>query len=153
MRLTDDELIARLGLKRDPRLPAILNLLRPRCKRLTDYAEQLKPFFEDPESYDPEGVKKFLSAPGTADHLRALRTVYEKAEWNEAAIEKDLRQLAEERGVKPAILIHGTRLALTGRMMSPGLFEMVVLVGREAVVRRVQNIASVLPPAPSAVEG
>ena len=145
LRLSDEELIARLRLGSDPRLPAILNLLRPRCKKLTDYPEQLRPFFEDPESYDPEGVKKFLSTPGTAEHLRALRTVYEQAEWNEAAIEKDLRQLADARTVKPAVLIHGTRLALTGRMMSPGLFEMVVLVGREAVVRRVENIASVLP--------
>jgi glutamyl-tRNA synthetase len=134
-----------IGLAGDPRASAILALLRPRCKKLTDFADQLRPFFEDPESYDPEGVKKFLSTPGTADHLRALQMVYERSEWNEAAIEKDLRQLADDRTVKPAVLIHGTRLALTGRMISPGLFEMVVLVGREAVVRRVAKIASVLP--------
>ncbi len=156
LRLTDQELIVRLQgsgigdqgpgtrLGDDARSSAILALLRPRCKRLTDYAEQLRPFFEDPESYDPVGVKKFLSTPGTAEHLHALRAVYEQAEWNEAAIERDLRQLADARTVKPAVLIHGTRLALTGSMTSPGLFEMVVLVGREAVMRRVENIASVL---------
>jgi glutamyl-tRNA synthetase len=153
LRLTDEELIARLealglgpwALGPDPRSTSILSLLRPRCKKLTDFPEQLRPFFEDPQTYDPEGVKKFLSTPGTADHLRALRAVYEQADWNEVAIEKDLRQLADARTVKAAVLIHGTRLALTGRMMSPGLFEMVVLVGREAVVRRVEKIASVLP--------
>jgi glutamyl-tRNA synthetase len=153
LRLADGELIARLdglglgawGLRSDQRSAAIFALLRPRCKKLTEFPDQLRPFFEDPDSYDPEGVKKFLSTPGTADHLRALTKIYEQAEWNEAAIEKDLRQLADARTVKAAVLIHGTRLALTGRMMSPGLFEMVVLIGREAVVRRVARIASVLP--------
>jgi glutamyl/glutaminyl-tRNA synthetase len=41
-------------------------------------------------------------------------------------------------------LIHGTRLALTGRMVSPGLFEMMVLVGRENVLRRLDHLAATL---------
>jgi glutamyl-tRNA synthetase len=170
LRLTNEELIARLrvlelkslpaealakagGLGADARSAAILSLLRPRCKKLTEFPDQLRPFFEDPASYDGEGVKKHLSAPGTADHLRALMKVYEQSEWNEAALEKALRDLADQRTVKAGMLIHGTRLALTGRMVSPGLFEMLVLVGRETALRRLEKIASVLPPAPSVVEG
>jgi glutamyl-tRNA synthetase len=147
LRLSDEELIKRLGatgLRADTRSAAILSLLRPRCKKLTDFAEQIRPFFEDPSGYDPEGVKKHLSTPGTADHLRELRKVYEQSEWNEAALEKDLRQLAESRTVKAAALIHGTRLALTGRMVSPGLFEMMVLIGRESVLRRLDRLANSL---------
>ena len=53
---------------------------------------------------------------------------------DEVALEKRLRELAEARGVKAGALIHGTRLAMTGRMVSPGLFEMLVLLGRERVV-------------------
>jgi len=153
LRLADAELVARLkvlglgswDLGSDSRSSRILTLLRPRCKKLTEFQDQLRPFFEDPASYDPEGVKKHLSAPGTADHLRALMKVYEQSEWNEAALEKDLRQLADARTVKPALLIHGTRLALTGRMVSPGLFEMIMLVGRETVLRRLEKLASVIP--------
>ena len=147
LRLSDEELIKRLGatgLRADARSAAILSLLRPRCKKLTDFAEQVRPFFEDPSGYDPEGVKKHLSTPGTADRLRELRKVYEQSEWNEAALEKDLRQLAESRTVKAAVLIHGTRLALTGRMVSPGLFEMMVLIGRESVLRRLDRLANSL---------
>jgi len=147
LRLSDEELIKRLGatgLRADTRSAAILSLLRPRCKKLTDFAEQIRPFFEDPSGYDPEGVKKHLSTPGTADHLRELRKVYEQSEWNEAALEKDLRQLAESRTVKAAALIHGTRLALTGRMVSPGLFEMLVILGRETVLRRLDRLAQTL---------
>src|SRR5436190_12083283 len=56
LRLADGELIGRLGvlglgswvLGADPRSSAILTLLRPRCKKLTDFSDQLRPFFEDP---------------------------------------------------------------------------------------------------------
>jgi len=156
LRLADDELVARLEgsgigdqgsgirLGTDARSSAILTLLRPRCKKLTDFADQLRPFFEDPAAYDPDGVKKHLSTPGTADHIRALRKTFEQSEWNEAALEKDLRQLADSRTVKAAVLIHGTRLALTGRMVSPGLFEMMVLIGRDSVLRRLDRLANSL---------
>jgi glutamyl-tRNA synthetase len=150
LRLSDEELINRLeglglkGLGADARSTAILNLLRPRCKRLTDFREQLKPFFEDPETYDADGVKKHLSAGGTVDHLRALHAVYERAEWNAGALENDLRLLADARTLKPATLIHATRLAMTGRMVSPGLFEMLVLLGRDTVLRRLDRLAESL---------
>jgi len=154
LRLTDKELCARLqrsgsgdqgpGLRDDARSTAILALLRPRCKRLTDFADQLRPFFKDPDTYDPDAVKKHLSASGTADHLRALRKVFEQSEWIPAALERDLRHVADARTIKAAMLIHGTRLALTGRMVSPGLFEMLELVGRESALRRLDRLAATL---------
>jgi glutamyl-tRNA synthetase len=162
LRLTDEDLIARLrelarrslgeggglgawGLGADPRSSAILGLLRPRCKKLTDFAEQLRPFFEDPDSYDPEGVKKHLLMPGSREHILALKDAFATAEWDATILEKVLRELADARTIKAAMLIHGTRLALTGRMVSPGLFEMMVLIGREDTLRRLERIASVLP--------
>jgi glutamyl-tRNA synthetase len=153
LRLADEAIIARLsvlvpeswGLGPDPRSKQILALLRPRCKKLTDYPEQLRPFFADPDTYDAEGVKKHLSAPGSKAHLLALKDVFAQSEWNEASLEKDLRKLADDRTVKAGVLIHGTRIAMTGRMVSPGLFEMLVLLGRETVSRRLENVASVLP--------
>ena len=150
LKLSDEELIKRLeglglkGLEADARSTAILNLLRPRSKRLTDFHEQLKPFFEDPKTYDADGVKKHLSAAATVDHLRALRDVYERAEWTAESLEKDLRQLADSRTLKPATLIHSTRLAMTGRMVSPGLFEMLVVLGRDTVLRRLDRLAESL---------
>jgi len=138
LKLTDDELIAKLRLKGEPAwLSRVLALLRPRCKKVTDFADQIAPFFVDPTSYDADGVKKHLSAPGMAEHLQALRDAYAAvAPFDEAALEQTLRALAEARSMKAAALIHGTRLAMTGRMVSPGLFEMLVLLGRERVVAR-----------------
>jgi len=119
----------------------VLALLRPRCKKVTDFGDQIAPFFFDPTEYDADGVKKHLSAPGMTEHLQALRDAYAAvAPFDEAALEQTLRALAEARGIKAGALIHGTRLAMTGRMVSPGLFEMLVLLGRERVVARLDAL-------------
>jgi glutamyl-tRNA synthetase len=153
LRLADEELVARLnglgletwGLGPDVRSAAILALLRPRCKRFTDFPDQLRPFFDEPQTYDPDAVKKHLSAPGMAEHLKALRDAYATVSpFDEATLEQTLRALAEARGLKAGALIHGTRLAMTGRMVSPGLFEMLVLLGRDRVVARLDALTTKL---------
>jgi glutamyl-tRNA synthetase len=118
----------------------VLALLKPRAKKLTDYVEAVRPFLDAPDGYDQDAVKKHLSAAGTREHLRALRGAYEHAVFDEASLEQSLRQLAEQRGVKAGVLIHGTRIAMTGRMVSPGLFEMLALLGRERVLTRLDAL-------------
>jgi glutamyl-tRNA synthetase len=142
LRLSDQELISRLNLEGDPAwLSRVLALLRPRCKKLTEFPDQLRPFFVDPTEYDADGIKKHLSAPEARGHLQALRDAYAAApDWTEAALEQCLRELAEARGTKAGTLIHGTRLAMTGRMVSPGLFEMLVLLGRDRVIGRLDTL-------------
>ena len=150
LRLSDGELIARLiGLGLEAWglgdnlawTSSVLTLLRPRCKKLTEFAGQLAPFFVDPAGYDADGVKKHLSSPEAKGHLQALRDAYAVIpEWTEVALEKRLRELAEARAAKAATLIHGARLAMTGRMVSPGLFEMLTILGRETVLRRLDRL-------------
>ncbi len=142
LKLSDAELIARLKLAGDLAwLVKVLALLRPRCKRVTDFADHITPFFVDPTSYDADGVKKHLSAEGMPGHVQALRDAYASVSpFDEATLEQTLRALAEARGLKAAALIHGTRLAMTGRMVSPGLFDMLVLLGRARVVARLDSL-------------
>ena len=146
LKLSDAELIARLKLEGDPAwLANVLALLRPRCKKVTDFADHITPFFVDPTSYDADGVKKHLSAEGMPGHVQALRDAYASVSpFDEVTLEQTLRALAEARGLKAAALIHGTRLAMTGRMVSPGLFEMLVLLGRERVVDRLARLIAAL---------
>jgi glutamyl-tRNA synthetase len=155
LQLTDDELVARLG----SRLSAagywrealvagdrdwfgrVLALLKPRAKTLNEFVDQLAPFFVDPAAYDADGVKKHLAAPGMRDHVEALRDLYRTVEpWDETTLEREVRALAERLGAKAGPLIHATRLAVTGRMASPGLFEVLVLVGRDRVVSRMDRL-------------
>ena len=154
MRLGDTELIARLMPLFDAAgyltndlawLARVLALLRPRAKKTTEFVDQIRPFFVEPSEYDPEAVKKHLSMAGMKDHVRALRDTFAaQTEWAEAPIEKALRDLADQRTLKAGALIHATRIAMTGRMVSPGLFEMLVLLGQETVLRRLDKLASTL---------
>ena len=154
LRLDDAELIARLMpafeaagfLTNDIGwLAKVLAQLRPRCKKLTEFVDQIRPFFVEPREYDSDAVKKHLSMPGTRAHLQALREAFAGTqEWSEGPLEKVLRDVAEARTVKAGALIHGTRIAMTGRMVSPGLFEMLVLLGREQVLGRLDRLIATL---------
>ena len=158
LRLSDDELAVRI----EPFLRAnnlwretlqtterewfnkVLALLRPRAKKLTDYVDGLRPFLEAPREYDADAMAKHLSAPGMREHLQALHTLYETATFDEGTLEQALRCLADERGIKAGTLIHATRIAMTGRMVSPGLFEMLVLLGRDRVLPRLSALSEAL---------
>ncbi|MGE0043821.1 MAG: glutamate--tRNA ligase [Vicinamibacterales bacterium] len=118
----------------------VLALLRPRAKKLTEFVDQVKPFLANPEGYDPEAEKKHLAAPDLAANLGALRAAWADAAWDEASLEQVLRATAEARGIKAGALIHATRIAMTGRMVSPGLFEMLVLLGRDTVIGRLDRL-------------
>jgi glutamyl-tRNA synthetase len=153
LRLNDVELIERLMpwfekagylTNETSWLVKVLAQLRPRCKKLPEFIDQIRPFFVEPTDYDPNGVKKHLSAPGSNEHLQALRDAYASVEWSESALEKSLRDLADARTVKPGMLIQGTRIAMTGRMVSPGLFEMLVLLGRDQVLARLDRLIKTL---------
>ncbi len=125
-------------------LVKVLTLLRPRCKKIPDFVEQIQPFFVEPAAYDPDGVRKHLSNPGTKEHMQALRDALAATEWSEAPLEKALRDLADARTVKAGMLIQGTRIAMTGRMVSPGLFEMLVLLGRDQALARLDRLIATL---------
>jgi len=120
-------------------------LLRPRCKKLVEFVEQGRPFFGEPGEYDPEAVKKHLRVPGLVDHVAALEAACRTLEpFDQAALEQTVRQTAEARGLKAGALIHATRIAMTGRMVSPGLFEMLALLGRERVLARLNRLIAFL---------
>ena len=55
-----------------------------------------------------------------------------------------MRAVAESAGLKFGTLVHATRIAVTGRAVSPGLFETLVLIGREHVVTRLEALARFL---------
>ena len=153
LRLDDAELIARLMPLFETAgyltnevgwLAKVLALLRPRCKKLPEFVDQIRPFFVEPTEYDPDAVKKHLSTPVMKELLGALRGAFAATEWSEAPLEKTLRDLADTRTVKAGMLIQGTRIAMTGRMVSPGLFEMLVLLGREQVLARLDRLIATL---------
>jgi glutamyl-tRNA synthetase len=149
MRLTGAEILSRMGpelaaaglldaaLADRPRTEAAIDLVKPRAKKLADIVPQLRPFIVDAIQRDPAAVAKHLSAPDLGPHLAAWRErLADVTPFEPAPIEAALRAVAEERGIKAGTLIHATRVAVTGQAVSPGLFEVLALVGRDRVLQR-----------------
>jgi glutamyl-tRNA synthetase len=115
----------------------VLELLRPRVKTLPQFVEEGRPFFADGVQHDPAAVARHLHTAGMRDHLIAIRDALGAIEpFAQQPLESSLRGLAEQRGVKAGVFIHAVRVAVTGRAASPGLFEVLELLGRERTLER-----------------
>jgi glutamyl/glutaminyl-tRNA synthetase len=86
-------------------------------------------------------VAKHLSAPDLTPHLAAWRDRLARVEpFEPASLGAALRDVAEARGIKAGVLIHATRVAVTGQSVSPGIFEVLALVGRDRVLQRIASV-------------
>jgi len=116
---------------------AVLEQLKPRAKRLSDFVELGNFFFRETVQYDHAAVGTHLRAPGMDEHLAALGAAFAALPtFDPASLEDALRVCADARGVKTATLIHAVRVAVTGKTVGPGLFDTLALVGRERVRER-----------------
>ena len=122
---------------------AVLDLFRPRAKRLDDFVTQGRFFLTDAIEFDPTAVEKHLRVPGMADHLAAIDAAFSAlAVFDPAGTEAAVRGVAEARGLKAGTLIHAVRVAMTGKTVSPGLFEVLALLGQDRVRARLAAAVS-----------
>ena len=123
-----------------------LALLRPRAKTLVELAQGLAVYGEDPAAFDVAGMKKF----GRPEVAPVLRTLVERLDAVEpfahAGMEDAARALAAEAGVGLGQIAQPARLALTGSLASPPLFEMIEVLGRETARRRLLAFADRIAP-------
>jgi glutamyl-tRNA synthetase len=126
-------------------LMRLIELLRPRAKRLTDFVEHARPFLVDTVEYEREAVEKHLGAADLHDHITALMNALRTASpFDEPHVEAAVRGTAAQRGIKAGNLIHATRVAVTGRTSSPGLFEVLALLGRDKTLARLERLREFL---------
>jgi glutamyl-tRNA synthetase len=144
--LLDDAGLGETRLVAEPdRFHRLLELLRPRAKRLTDVVEGARPLLVDTVEYEPEAIDRHLAFPDVADHVSALvQALRTTVPFDESHVEATVRTTAASRGIKAGVLIHATRVAVTGRTASPGLFEVLALLGREATLARLEGLLAFL---------
>jgi glutamyl-tRNA synthetase len=130
------------------RFEAGARLLQTRARTARDFSNSGRAFFADDFDYDQEARKKFWKQPSPAELADLLELLGAKLSHTEPfdvqETEKSVRALAEEKGVKAGLLINATRVALTGQAVAPGLFEVMLALGRERVVSRLQRAAEYL---------
>ena len=118
----------------------LLDLLKVRARTIGDIVRQAEPYLRDAISYDADAVaKQWKDREGSAEILAAIGDELAKIEsWSAEAMEAALRALAESRGMGGGKVFQPLRLALTGLTVSPQIFDVLVLLGRERSLSRIE---------------
>lgn len=110
-----------------------------KIKVFCDLADYAGFYFTDQFEYEPEAAAKLL-VPENKPRLAKLRDAFAKADPFDAPnLESTLKSVAAELGVKPAVLVHPTRLACTGKTAGPSLYHLLEVLGQERVLARLDR--------------
>ena len=117
----------------------LIDLLRVRARIIDDIVRQAVPYFAEHIDYDPEAVAKhWKDRAAAASMLRDIHSALAGVQaWEAASLEASLRALADRLGIGGGKLFQPLRVALTGLTVSPGIFDVLVLQGRERSLARV----------------
>ena len=127
---------------------SLLDLLKVRARTVDDIVRQAAPYFADDLSYDADAVaKQWKDGLATATLLRAVRDALASLpSWEPAAMEEALRRLAEARGLgeKAGKIFQPLRVALTGQATSPGIFDVLSVLGRDPSLARIDAAVAIV---------
>ena len=146
LKMTDDATLAaallpylaRTGAPERPieYLRRVVVLLRERAHTLVELAQQAQIFVSDDVRYDAQAVAKFLGETERR-HVDTVRVELEALEsWETATIEAVFHRVIEHAGLKLGKLAQPVRVALTGGTVSPGIFEVCAILGKERTLAR-----------------
>lgn len=125
----------------DDYISKLVDLYKIRIKTLRELGELADWFFKDDFTMDEEGKRKYLDKEENKDNIRIFADRLDGLEdFSHENIEKICRDIAEERELKAADIIHPTRLAISGKTRGAGLFEVMELLGKEKVIKRMRGI-------------
>lgn len=124
------------------RATAVVPLIRERATTFADAADRLDFVFRDPPALEPQAAAKFL-VPASAPHLRGLADAIEKVEpWAAPDLEAAVNAWLPGTGLPMRDVAQPARVALTGRTASPGLFDVIAVLGRERALARLRAAAA-----------
>jgi len=116
-------------------------LYHGRVKTLLEFRKELDIFKSDDVTYDEEAVEKFLKKDGILDILSKVRERFDKIDsFTKEGIENEARLIIKELNIDSADLIHPLRVAVTGKSVSAGIFEVLALLGKEKTIKRLGKV-------------
>lgn len=120
-------------------LAQVVVLVKERTKTLLEMVHWVRPYFGETVAFEEEAAKKFLTATSMPVLIKLVTrfeacSTFSKQEWEDA-----FKKLVEEEGIKMGQLAQPVRVALTGRTASPGLFEVMEVLGRERTLLRLRR--------------
>ncbi|MBZ0200978.1 MAG: glutamate--tRNA ligase [Ignavibacteriaceae bacterium] len=124
----------------DNYLIQVIDAMRERVSFVKEYAEKSPYFFEAPEEYDTDIIKKRWKDDSPALLKKLADNISEfQANASKDDFEHALHKTAEEAGVGAGKLIHPVRLAASGMGVGPGVYDLLVVLGKDEVVKRINT--------------
>jgi len=122
----------------------LLDLLKVRARTIDDIVRQARPYLADEIGYEPEAVaRQWKDAQTTAHLLQAAHDALASvAAWEPQMMEDALRSVAETLGVGAGKIFQPLRVALVGGLASPGIFDVLSVLGRGRSLSRIQAAVS-----------
>lgn len=125
------------------RMAAICREKIPTLNHIVEYTDF---FFRDITDYEAKAVEKMWKSADALDRMRRIRAALSGLqEWNHDTIKGAFEGLMAQTGEGLGRFVHPTRLALTGKSVGPGLFELAELLGKEECLARVDKAIVYLP--------
>jgi glutamyl-tRNA synthetase len=125
--------------KNDAFTQGVVQTLQPRSKTLVEMARGAAFYYQDEVEWDQAAADKFL----TLDILSILEKSAERIEaldpYTQEALEAAFKLILEETGLKFGKIAQPLRVAVTGTTVSPGIFEMLLALGKEKTLARIKR--------------
>ena len=126
-----------------------LAIVKSKVKHLSDVPTWIGFLFTDDYPFEAESVEKALEKPGALENLKSLgEALGSVRDWSHGVIESKLKETAAALGRKPGDLVHPARVAVSGKSVGPGLYEMFEILGRKRVLARFARAASLIDQRP-----
>jgi glutamyl/glutaminyl-tRNA synthetase len=121
-------------------LKEVIKLMQGRFKSFSQFIDYADYFFVDKIDIEPQEFKSVLNEEGISGILKEFKEELSALKcWDEKSIEDIVREIASSLQIKGGKIIHPIRVALTGKKIGPGLFELIVVLGQEKTIKRLEE--------------
>ena len=120
-------------------LERMIKTLQERAKTLVELVDAASFYLTDDIAIDEKAAKKFLTLEVSRPLSKLIERLSALDEFSEANIESAFSGVLEEFGLSMGKLAQPVRVALTGSTVSPGIHEVIAVLGKERTIRRLQS--------------
>lgn len=125
-------------------LLAIIKLYKERVKTLQELAHELVTVHNGPTGYVADDLNQWVTAQTEEYLTQVVKTLAMQDSFSLEIIQNEIKAFAKQQGVKVVVLAQPIRIALVGKGASPGVFELLALLGKEESIRRIQDLLAFL---------
>lgn len=122
-----------------PFLKGVIETLKPRSKTLAEMAQGARFYFEKDLVYEEKAARKFLKAASLKPIELLLAKLKALSDFNQSTVEDQFKAVMEETGLKLGKIAQPVRVALTGKTVSPGIFEIIGVLGKDETLKRLEK--------------